>query len=416
MRELFFICNQYPMNYGDSAFISTEIEYLKKVFPKITILALTKKDSYFLSDISASETISYYFLSEFRKNYLNIFFNTVTSKYLYREISYLLNQNDISLKKCIYLFIYLLRSNHIKNVINIILKHSNKDIIYYSYWHNNGTLAAALLKKKNDIFVSRIHGYDLYKFRNKYNYQPYKVQVDSIIDKIYFISKIGMEYYMNNFSSGEHANKYIISYLGVENNNTFKNVTKISNKVRIISCSMNIKLKRINYIIKALSQIDNISISWEHIGDGPELENNIKYATELLNNNTNIEYKFLGRMNNEDIINYYFNNDFDCFISASETEGLPVSMMEAFSAGLPVISYDVGGVSELVDDKTGYLISDINRYECLCESIIKLNKLNQEEFQLMRLSAYKKWKEYFSAEKNYSNFAFDIYNARSRVQ
>lgn len=45
------------------------------------------------------------------------------------------------------------------------------------------------------------------------------------------------------------------------------------------------------------------------------------------------------------------------FVLASQWEGLPLSIIEAMRAGLPVIASDVGGVNELVDDgKTGYLV------------------------------------------------------------
>ena len=46
----------------------------------------------------------------------------------------------------------------------------------------------------------------------------------------------------------------------------------------------------------------------------------------------------------------------DGLINVSESEGLPVSMMEAQMAGLPVIGTDVGGVSEIVRPDTGILL------------------------------------------------------------
>jgi glycosyltransferase involved in cell wall biosynthesis len=45
------------------------------------------------------------------------------------------------------------------------------------------------------------------------------------------------------------------------------------------------------------------------------------------------------------------------FILISNWEGLPLTIIEAMSAGLPVIASDVGGVSELVEpDVTGIII------------------------------------------------------------
>lgn len=47
----------------------------------------------------------------------------------------------------------------------------------------------------------------------------------------------------------------------------------------------------------------------------------------------------------------------DVFVLASTKESLPISILEAMSAGLPVIATDVGGVAEAVtDDVNGYLL------------------------------------------------------------
>lgn len=48
----------------------------------------------------------------------------------------------------------------------------------------------------------------------------------------------------------------------------------------------------------------------------------------------------------------------DVFVLISHWEGLPLTILEAMRAGLPVIASDVGGVSEAVlEGKTGYLIT-----------------------------------------------------------
>ncbi len=48
----------------------------------------------------------------------------------------------------------------------------------------------------------------------------------------------------------------------------------------------------------------------------------------------------------------------DGFVNASLVEGLPVSLLEASSSGLPLVASDTGGVSEIVvHERTGYLVS-----------------------------------------------------------
>jgi glycosyltransferase involved in cell wall biosynthesis len=47
----------------------------------------------------------------------------------------------------------------------------------------------------------------------------------------------------------------------------------------------------------------------------------------------------------------------DVFVLASRNEGISNTLLEAMATGLPVIATDVGGNSELIDDRiTGYLV------------------------------------------------------------
>lgn len=51
-------------------------------------------------------------------------------------------------------------------------------------------------------------------------------------------------------------------------------------------------------------------------------------------------------------------NRYSLFLYTSAYDGLPNVLLEAVAAGLPVVAPDVGGVSELIDDTTGYLVRD----------------------------------------------------------
>lgn len=49
--------------------------------------------------------------------------------------------------------------------------------------------------------------------------------------------------------------------------------------------------------------------------------------------------------------------EYDVFLYTSERDGMPNVLLEAAAAGLPVIAPDVGGIKELINDTTGFLVS-----------------------------------------------------------
>lgn len=64
--------------------------------------------------------------------------------------------------------------------------------------------------------------------------------------------------------------------------------------------------------------------------------------------------------------------DADLFFMTSDYEGLPLTVLEAMAAGLPIVSTKAGGIVDVVEDgKNGYLV-DCNDEDALVEAIGKL--------------------------------------------
>jgi glycosyltransferase involved in cell wall biosynthesis len=112
---------------------------------------------------------------------------------------------------------------------------------------------------------------------------------------------------------------------------------------------------------------------------------------------------------NEEIIKFYQNNSVNLFISLSEAEGIPVSIMEAISFGIPILSTDVGGCKEIVAEETGILIpleTEMNEVANIITEF-KDSFKNTNEF---RKGVRKFWEEHFDAEKNYKSLFKQIEN------
>jgi len=61
----------------------------------------------------------------------------------------------------------------------------------------------------------------------------------------------------------------------------------------------------------------------------------------------------------------------DCFVLSSKNEGLPVSMIEAMSARVPVVSTNVGGVRDLIIDPTYGALTPPDDAEGLAQGIMR---------------------------------------------
>lgn len=128
-----------------------------------------------------------------------------------------------------------------------------------------------------------------------------------------------------------------------------------------------------------------------------------------------ITYRFLGARTNVQVCDYYKDNAVDLFVNMSESEGLPVSIMEAMSYGVPVIAPDVGGISEIVDGASGWLL---NKENCVAEFVSAIkewaNMPTAKRHQKAR-NAYHKWNTTFNAEKNYAAFAEEMLKTKKKT-
>ena len=141
------------------------------------------------------------------------------------------------------------------------------------------------------------------------------------------------------------------------------------------------------------------SLHWIHIGsDGDEIEI-VKEAVKKLPSNITVEFK--GQLSQEKVFDFYKNNYVDLFINTSKSEGLPVSLMEAISFGIPIMAPNVGGIKEIVTKETGILFEPNKEIEQLANYIVELN--NKKRI-FNRDVIRKFWEENYSAEINYRQF------------
>lgn len=271
--------------------------------------------------------------------------------------------------------------------------------VFYSYWCDDAAVALALLSEQyaSLITVSRMHRWDIYFEENTYNYLPFRYLISNNLESIYSISQDGIDYAVSTWKVDE--SKFILSRLGVSNNIPFK---MSNNKIfTLVSCSNMIPVKRVDLLAKALIELEQIPLKWVHFGDGLERQ---KIEKILENRTGKLLVDFKGRVPNNEIYRYYAEHKPDLFINVSSSEGVPVSIMEAMSFGIPVLATDAGGNNEIVTNQNGELLPLSISIHDLADKIKHFIQLNQEQKELFQQKSYDTWKEQYNSETNYNDF------------
>ena len=119
---------------------------------------------------------------------------------------------------------------------------------------------------------------------------------------------------------------------------------------------------------------NNKEWSWDIYGDG-DIENLRKLIME---NGLESQIHLLGNVN--DIYNRY--KDYSLQVMTSRFEGFPMTLLEGFACGLPVVSFNIPGVDEIIKDKRNGLLIEPYNANKMAKSIEDL-MLNEEERKII---------------------------------
>ncbi len=160
-------------------------------------------------------------------------------------------------------------------------------------------------------------------------------------------------------------------------------------KIKLIQVGSLSEAKAQEFLIDVLFELQkrgNKNIFLEIIGEGPKKESLLQRVKEKKLSDF---VTFHGNVNNPE--HYLLNADI--YVHSPVREGLGLSIMESMACGLPVISTDVGGIPELIENSiTGFLIKD-RSVNLFCDQIIRL--INDVDlYQKMSIKAIKKSKEF----------------------
>lgn len=134
-----------------------------------------------------------------------------------------------------------------------------------------------------------------------------------------------------------------------------------------ISCFED-KSKNISGLLESLRIVDEKGIDFQCtlIGEGMDFEMMKQKAESLQLIN---KVSFTGLLEGQALADELASGDF--LVLSSNYENMPVVILEALASGLPVVSTNVGGIKEMIDDTKGILVEPRNQ-EALAEAIIKM--------------------------------------------
>lgn len=403
LKTIIFLTNAYPYLPGEQ-FIEDEIGYwasqslIRTILVPLTASGTPRTTPKGIEiDFTLAQTNTY------RKKIKSLF-SAITSRLFWKEAEFIYATKGLNFE-C---YLEALRAvAHVfrirKALINIHKKHKTIDIAY-CYWNSLQCYAAVLLKQHKLIkkVFSRAHGFDLYEERQANQYMPLKRQFTTEMDCIFSISNSGKSYLETTYSIP--SKKILVSRLGVPVPVTMAQHSELKN-LSIVSVSFCTKIKRVDKIIDAIAESAAIlrekkNITWTHIGAGPLLEELKTQAYKKLTP-LGIKWDMPGSKPNAEVKQYFEINRVDIFINASESEGVPVSIMEAMSYGVPTIAPDVGGIAELVSNEYGQLLSEMPSVSEIATAIVSMSTRCKEPE--CRLRAKQKIAKDYNAKSNYQS-------------
>lgn len=152
--------------------------------------------------------------------------------------------------------------------------------------------------------------------------------------------------------------------------------------------------------LRVFSRVKHLGWKLEFVGDGPQMSTAIELAKQL-----EISEKVIFSGASSQVKDKLAASD--VFILLSRWEGLPLTILEAMSLGLPIIASNVGGVSETIDRDCGFLVESTSDDGLLSaiESLICSVQLRAR----LGMAARGRYEMYFTLPRMI-NDTFAIYN------
>ena len=254
-------------------------------------------------------------------------------------------------------------------------------------------------QNKNALNINWVH-IDLNKFRytSSLFFRNEELKAYSWMNKIVCVASDTRDAFLQRFPLLAH--KTCVIYNSIDINSIQKKAKAFSIKndtftvVTVCRLARQKALDRLIYVAKAFKE-NNLPIKFQVIGEGPLLEKLQSLSIELQVTDT---VDFLGYKNNP----YPYIKAADLMLSTSIAEGFGLSICEAMCLGTPVVSTEVSGPIEILDN---------NKYGILCgHSIDEIKEAVLQFYNSVSL------REYYSKTGLERMTIFDTKNINAQIE
>ena len=270
---------------------------------------------------------------------------------------------------------------------------------FYSFWAFDPVRNQMLAERGNKFkSITRAHGGDIYQhsdYIGQPHVWPWRTNALHTYDAILSVSNEGTDYLRQT----HHLTTAHTVYLGSRTPPFDAAPATDGGKFVLVSVSNIIPLKRIDRIASIIRRID-APIEWHHFGAAREsgFEQRLKAEISQLLDTTPHEVTWHGQSTIDEIFAFYHRARPSLFISCSESEGIPVSIMEAMSCGIPVLTTDAGGSRELIRGNGKCIPIEIDEAEAA--DWIASTAMSPSQRKIMGEASRELWGERFSFERN----------------
>lgn len=215
-------------------------------------------------------------------------------------------------------------------------------------------------------------------------------------DQVVWISQNGKRVFLSNHP--QYTDKTTVVVNGINDMAHVDVPASTSHKYRMVTTGTVNKRKGQYIIVEAMHKMNPNVLKDCHLsvmGIGPDYSNLLGKCEEY---GLQEHITFLGNVPNAEVHQHLCSENI--FVLMSRNEGLPISVIEAMRAGLPVISTRVDGIPEQVDERNGILIDpDIDQL------VGVLNRLPEYDWGKLGENSRRRFEREYTFERMLNDYA-----------